>query len=163
VEGKQEGDAKRTSAPALAASWMTPRSSAAGIGPVVGAATLGYFAAGSDATAMTGRAMLDLQPSARKRRAPGGGDPLAASLERREEDEAVAEGSSDPLQSAAAAATWAQPRCGPARSDDCRGADSGGGGSEKGRGRARVPAIQRHRPVRQRSGSARRHSAIGAQ
>jgi hypothetical protein len=88
VEGKQEGEAKRTSAPALAASWMTPRSSAAGIGPVVGAATLGYFAAGadcSDATAMTGRALLDLQPSARKRRAPGGDDPLAASLERREE------------------------------------------------------------------------------
>ena len=58
---------------------MTPSSSSAGIGPVVGAATLGNLlgAAGcSDATAMTGRACLDLEASARRERI-GAGEVLA--------------------------------------------------------------------------------------
>uniref|UniRef100_A0A0A9HB17 Uncharacterized protein n=1 Tax=Arundo donax TaxID=35708 RepID=A0A0A9HB17_ARUDO len=73
---------------------MTPRSSAAGIGPVVGAATLGYFAGGaarSDATATMGRAFLDLEPSARRLRVCDGGKCLA-SLERMEEEEEVVVG-----------------------------------------------------------------------
>lgn len=71
---------------------MTPSSSAAGIGPVVGAATLGYLAAGaacSDATAMMGRALLVLEPSARRRRGRDVGEFLAASLGRRPAEEEV--------------------------------------------------------------------------
>lgn len=58
---------------------MTPSSSAAGIGPVVGAATLGNLlgAAGcSDATAMIGRACVDLEASERRARI-GTGEVLA--------------------------------------------------------------------------------------
>ena len=68
---------------------MTPSSSAAGIGPVVGAATLGYFAGVavcSDATAVMGRALPDLEPSTGRRRVRDGGEFLAASLGRRAEE-----------------------------------------------------------------------------
>lgn len=68
---------------------MTPSSSAAGIGPVVGAATLGYLAGGaacSDATAMMCRALLVLEPSARRRRGRDVGEFLTPSLGRRAEE-----------------------------------------------------------------------------
>jgi hypothetical protein len=69
---------------------MTPSSSAAGIGPVVGAATLGYLAGGaacSDATAMMCRALLVLEPSARRRRGRDVGEFLTPSLGRKVEEE----------------------------------------------------------------------------
>ena len=86
---KQQRDLELTSAPAFAAASMTPSSSAAGIGPVVGAATFGYFAGVavcSDATALMGRALPDLEPSTGRRRVRDGGEFLAPSLGRREEE-----------------------------------------------------------------------------
>lgn len=80
---------------------MTPSRSAAGIGPVVGAATLGNLAGGaacSEATAMMGRALLDLDPSGWSRRVRDGGEFLAASLGRMAEEEAVEVGARSALK-----------------------------------------------------------------